>query len=142
MYRAFSRWLAGCASYIRSLGRLPQAKLKSRRWRLTERGISLGSPRLTSPAGKGSVALATKPGSSAVAIGRVELPDHLRDQGGPASLMTGSDTRAVVAIEVFVEEDVVAPLRIVLEEFVFAVEGSPTIRAALEQRDQPSLKFE
>jgi hypothetical protein len=72
----------------------------------------------------------------------VELPDHLRDEGGPASLMASPYTGAIVTIEVFVEEDVVAPVWILLEELVFPIESSSPVGTALKQRDEPSLKFE
>ena len=42
------------------------------------------------------------------------LLQQLRDQASPAGLVAGADARAVVAVEVLVEEDVVPPVRIVL----------------------------
>ena len=50
--------------------------------------------------------------------------------------MAGSDTGAIVAVEVFVEEDVVAPVRIILEELDFSVERSSAIGPALENRNE------
>ena len=68
----------------------------------------------------------------AITIKRVELPDHLRDEGGPAGLMAGAHTGTVITVEVLVEENVIAPVRIVLEELVLTVERSSAVRAALE----------
>ena len=62
----------------------------------------------------------------------MELPDHFRDEGGPASLMAGPHAGTVVTIEVFVEEDVVPPMRIVLEELVVPIEGSPAVGTPLK----------
>ena len=45
------------------------------------------------------------------------LLKKLRDQAGPACLMAGAHTRAIVAMEVFVEGDQVMPVRIGLEFF-------------------------
>lgn len=70
--------------------------------------------------------------SLGIALERVELPDHLRDESGPTSLVAGPDTGAIVAIEVFVEEDVVPPMRIVLEELVVPIEGSPAVGTPLK----------
>jgi hypothetical protein len=54
----------------------------------------------------------------------VEL-DHLGHQPGPAGLMVDAQVRSIVAVEVLVEKDVVAPLGIGLELFRAAVDGSP-----------------
>ena len=43
------------------------------------------------------------------------LLQQLGDQAGPAGLMAGAEPGAVVAVEVFVEQDQVAPVRIGLE---------------------------
>jgi len=51
----------------------------------------------------------------AVAIERLQLANHFCDQCCPAGLMAGPDAGAVVAVEVFVKENMVAPMRIVLE---------------------------
>ena len=40
---------------------------------------------------------------------------HPRDDAGPAGLMAGAEPGAVVAVEVLVEQDEIAPVRIVLE---------------------------
>ena len=54
----------------------------------------------------------------------VEL-DELGDESGPARLVTGAQPGAVVAVEVLVEEDVVAPMRIGLELLAAAVDRAP-----------------
>ena len=41
---------------------------------------------------------------------------QLRDEAGPARLMRGTDAAAGVAVEVLVEGDQIAPVRIVLEQ--------------------------
>ena len=43
------------------------------------------------------------------------LLNQFRDQAGPACLMTCADAGSVVPMEVFVEYDVVTPVRIVLK---------------------------
>src|SRR6476661_1083224 len=40
----------------------------------------------------------------------------LCDQRGPAGLMTRADTRAVIAMEVLVEEEVIMPMRVTLHQ--------------------------
>src|SRR6266508_1449435 len=57
-------------------------------------------------------------GLLAVAL-RVLAPllKQLRDQPCPAGLMAGSDTGAVVAVEIFMEERELVPLRVALELF-------------------------
>jgi hypothetical protein len=43
-------------------------------------------------------------------------------QRGPTRLMTGADASAVIAVEVFVKQDQIAPMRIVLKRFRPAVD--------------------
>ena len=47
--------------------------------------------------------------------------DHLGHQPGPACLVTGAKARAIVAVEVFVEQNVIPPVRPRLEFFRGAV---------------------
>ena len=54
--------------------------------------------------------------------------------------MTRSDARAIVAVEIFVEEDEVAPVRIVLEQFDSSVERTVAVRSAPENGNEPLLK--
>src|SRR5206468_1636226 len=48
----------------------------------------------------------------------VDTPEQVEkdsDQTGPPRLVAGAETRSVVTVEVFMEEDQIAPVRIVLE---------------------------
>src|SRR5262245_60187342 len=65
-------------------------------------------------------------GTSAVEASE-ELHER-RDEPGPSGLMPGPETGAVVAMKVLMEEDVIPPVRIVLE-----------LRRAAEHRAVPSL---
>ena len=49
------------------------------------------------------------------------------DDPGPAGLMAGAEAGAVVAVEVFVELKVIAPVRIVLEFLDAAVDRTPAV---------------
>src|SRR5215472_13406144 len=60
------------------------------------------------------------------------LLQEFGDQAGPASLVIGADAGAVVAVEVFVEEDEVAPVGIILEKIEAAGDRTATIFAANE----------
>src|SRR4029453_17355029 len=61
------------------------------------------------------------------------LLDELGHQPGPARLVVGPDAGAVVAVEVLVEEDEVAPVGIALEAFGRSVDGAPAVAATQEQ---------
>src|SRR4029453_16484566 len=52
---------------------------------------------------------------------------QLGDQGRPAGLVTGADASSVVAVEVLVEEQQIAPVRVGLEFLSAAVDGTATI---------------
>jgi hypothetical protein len=43
--------------------------------------------------------------------------DHPRNQAGPSSLVTGSESSTVVAVEVFVKEEMIASIGIALKFF-------------------------
>ena len=62
------------------------------------------------------------------------------DQAGPARLVAGPEPRAVVAVEVLVEQDQIAPVRIVLELGRPAVDRPPSIGIAQERARQPAGK--
>ena len=64
------------------------------------------------------------------------LLDQLRDQAGPAGLVAGAEAGAVVAVEVLVEEQVVAPVRIVLERRLAAEHRAAALAVAREEADQ------
>ena len=56
------------------------------------------------------------------ALSAAALLDQLGDEGRPAGLVAGADAGAGVAVEEFVEEDIVAPVRVVLKIIDGAVE--------------------
>ena len=51
------------------------------------------------------------------------LLEEFGDQGGPAGLMTGANTRTVVTVKVFIEQQQVAPVRILLELLRAAIDS-------------------
>ncbi|MGB8464838.1 MAG: hypothetical protein WCE49_07835, partial [Terrimicrobiaceae bacterium] len=56
--------------------------------------------------------------------------------------MTRSDARAIVAVEIFVEEYEIAPVRIVLEQFDSSVERTVAVRSAPENGNESLLKLQ
>ena len=60
------------------------------------------------------------------------LLDEVGYQAGPASLVARAHTSAVVAVEVLVERDVVAPMRVALEQVDLAEYGPPPASVAEE----------
>ena len=73
---------------------------------------------------------------SDVSLGETWLKNFC-DEAGPAGLMACAEPGAVVAVEVFVEEDVVAPVGIGLELFRAAVDGSPAVWCGEPDGDEP-----
>src|SRR5262245_31808352 len=63
-----------------------------------------------------------------------EYRQRPRDNAGPAGLVAGAEAGAVVAVEVLVEEDVVAPVRVVLELLGAAVDRPTAAGVAPEDR--------
>ena len=63
------------------------------------------------------------------------LLDQLGDQAGPPGLVAGAEAGAGVAIEIFVEQDEVAPVRIGLELLAIAVDRPAALRC-LRKRAQ------
>src|SRR6185369_14495496 len=61
-----------------------------------------------------------------------------RDESGPARLMARTESRTVVPVEVLVEQDVVAPVRVLLELLRSTVDGPLPISVAHEDRGQSS----
>ncbi len=53
------------------------------------------------------------------------LLQQIRDQTRPACLMAGSNTGAVVAMEVFIEQEQIAPMRVALK-FLDSAMDRPT----------------
>src|SRR5580692_1630831 len=69
------------------------------------------------------------------------LFDQLRDQAGPASLVTRTNASAVVAMEILVEEQQVLPMRIALEQFGPTGYGTTTVLAAHKNMNQAARNF-
>ena len=59
--------------------------------------------------------------------------DQLRDDTGPARLVAGSKARAIVTVEIFVEQDVIFPLRIGLKFLRTSVHRPPA--RSVSQKD-------
>ena len=59
------------------------------------------------------------------------------DQSGPAALVTGSQPRSVVAVEVFMEQDQVTPVWILLVERIQAVYCPSVIGHPQKDASQP-----
>src|SRR5689334_18742724 len=67
-------------------------------------------------------------------------PVHLDQTGNtarPSGLMAGADAGAIVAMEVFVEQDQISPVGIVLEFLCTAIHRAAAGCIALERLDQP-----
>ena len=62
----------------------------------------------------------------------LRLLQHPRRKSRPARLMRSPESRAVVAVEVFVEGDVVAPERVVLESGIAAKDRAIPVRIQQE----------
>src|SRR6516165_9440783 len=60
------------------------------------------------------------------------------NDAGPAGLMAGADTGPVVAMEVLVEQDEIAPMRILLELPGSPVHRSPAVLVPQEDAGQPA----
>src|SRR3954449_1030120 len=67
---------------------------------------------------------------------RVWSTDQVGHDPGPARLVTGPQTCAVVAVEVLVERDVVAPSRVVLQLGDPSVAGAAAVVPPHEERDE------
>jgi hypothetical protein len=64
-------------------------------------------------------------------------PDQHGHESGPASLMAGAQSGAVIAVEVLVEKEVIAPVRIGLENLRTAVHRTLTMLVAPEDACKP-----
>src|SRR5499427_6288802 len=67
----------------------------------------------------------------------VKLLNQLGHQPGPAGLMAGAEPRAVVAVEIFKEENRAAPVFVALKFFYRAVCGPAPGLVGQEEFDQP-----
>src|SRR4051794_6631641 len=65
------------------------------------------------------------------------LLDQLGDEAGPAGLVARAQARTVVAVEVLVEEQMVAPVRVDLDFLRPAEDRPPALLVAQEDADQP-----
>src|SRR5438876_7276154 len=66
------------------------------------------------------------------------LLEELGDEAGPARLVARADAGAVVAVEVLVEQNHVAPVRVALELLRVAVDRPAAVLAAPEDPREPS----
>ena len=53
--------------------------------------------------------------------------DHLCHKPGPTGLVTGTQTSAIISVEVFIEQDIVLPVRILLKFLRPAVDRTPAL---------------
>src|SRR3954454_18565058 len=74
-------------------------------------------------------------------IEKSEQADELSYEPCPPGLVAGAQPRAVVAVEVLIEKDMVPPLRVLLEFLVAAIHGPPPGRIAEEYTLQPLCQF-
>src|SRR5262249_27865327 len=72
-----------------------------------------------------------------VRVDRVEERDQRRDNSGPPGLMARTEPRAVVAVEILVEQQQIAPVRVVLERRRAAVHSPPAVLVAQEDVREP-----
>src|SRR5262245_44755 len=63
--------------------------------------------------------------------------DQLRDDTRPARLVAGAKARAIVTVEIFVEQDVILPLRIGLKFLCTAVHRPPARPIAQKDPGEP-----
>ena len=70
-----------------------------------------------------------------------KLANEIRDQSGPAGLVRGAAAAAIVAVEVFVEQDVVLEMGIGLKFFVVAENRAPAVGTAQEELDHAAAQF-
>ena len=66
---------------------------------------------------------------------------YLGDQAGPPGLMAGPKTCTVVAVEILVEENMVAPVGVGLKLGETAEDGAPSLVVAQVYRRQTARKF-
>ncbi len=66
-----------------------------------------------------------------------EQLDHPADAAGPSRLMAGAEARAVIAMEILVEEQAIPPVRVALEFLGSPVHRPPARLVAQKDADQP-----
>src|SRR5207248_3600648 len=69
------------------------------------------------------------------------LLEQFGDEAGPAGLMVGPKAGAVVAVEVFIEQNQIAPIGIALEDFGSPSDGPAARVVAQENADQTARNF-
>ena len=69
------------------------------------------------------------------------LLDQLGDQSGPTRLVARSKPGGMITVEVFVEWEVIAPVRIALEQFLRTKHCAAAVLIAAEYIDQPVREF-
>src|SRR5215469_4363539 len=67
--------------------------------------------------------------------------DQRRHQPGPSGLVTGADAGAIVAVEIFVEQKIVPPVRVALELLSDAEHWPPAALVAQKDPGQPIGDF-
>ncbi len=65
------------------------------------------------------------------------IEQQICDQGRPTGLMHGSESGAVVAVKVLIEQEIVFPGRVGLQKFDAPVDGPPAVGARKPDADQP-----
>src|SRR5215813_14034478 len=70
-----------------------------------------------------------------------QLADEVGDQSGPAGLVGCATAAAIVAVEVFMEQDVVFEMRVGLKFFVAAENRTSPVGTAQEDLEQPAAQF-
>ena len=65
------------------------------------------------------------------------LLDELRYQPCPTRLVAGAKPSGMITVKVFVKRDVIAPVRIILEDLLSAEDRSAAIAITAEYIDQP-----
>src|SRR5438309_1850972 len=95
-----------------SRGSGPGGKVRATRWRHSRRGdLALTIPgRVFLPHGT----------TTFTATAHATATDQVGHEGRPAGLVAGAEASTVVAVEVFVEEEVIAPVGVRLEQVVAA----------------------
>ena len=65
------------------------------------------------------------------------LLNQLGDQARPTGLVARAQARAGVAMKIFMEQEIIPPARVGLQQFMVAIEGPPALLIAQEEIDQP-----
>src|SRR4051812_5010309 len=95
-----------------------------------------GRPTVTGGKGRASIEGKTAEGRTRMSLSA--LLEQFRHQAGPPGLVVGADARSVVAVEVLVEEEAVAEVRIALHLLRLAERGAAPVSVAQEDRGEPA----